>query len=103
MGQQNVPKPLLLRRTHRLHEHARQPLRAGYVAAGDRWSVVIKHPDKKVTNYSSSNGAHHVCDAVIGEGDVVTVRAAGTSTALAGNPVPAATDFLPTATGKCLA
>jgi hypothetical protein len=80
--------------------------RAGYVAIGDQWSIVVERatgPVTSTTTYSSSNGAYHVCDAVIHEGDIVTVTASGNSFALAGNPVPAATDFLPTATGLCVA
>jgi hypothetical protein len=80
--------------------------RAGYVAIGDQWSIVVEHgtgPAMTTTTYSSSNGAHHLCDAVIHAGDVVTVTAAGNSVAVAGNPVPAATDFLPTGTGLCVA
>jgi hypothetical protein len=79
--------------------------RAGYVAIGDQWSIVVERGTGPgtTTTYSSSNGAHHVCDAVIHEGDLVTVTATGNSIAVAGNPVPAATDFLPTATGLCFA
>ena len=80
--------------------------RAGYLAIGDEWSIVVERrtgPVTTTTTYSSSNGAHHFCDAVIHEGDLVTVTAVANSIALAGNPVPAATDFLPTATGKCAA
>jgi hypothetical protein len=79
--------------------------RAGYVAIGDQWSIVVERatgPAMTTTTYSSSNGAHHVCDAVIHAGDLVTVTAAGNSVAVAGNPVPAVTDFLPTGTGLCL-
>ncbi|MCW3063788.1 MAG: hypothetical protein JWN32_960 [Solirubrobacterales bacterium] len=80
--------------------------RAGYLAIGDQWSIVVERasgPVVATTTYSSSNGAHRVCDAVIHEGDRVTVTAVGNSVALAGNPVPAATDFLPTGTGLCVA
>jgi hypothetical protein len=78
--------------------------RAGFAAVGDHWSVVVRRrADRKTMTYSSSNGASHVCDAVIHEGDVVTVTATGDSLAAAGNPVPAALDFLPTDTGKCVA
>jgi hypothetical protein len=79
--------------------------RAGYVAIGDQWSIVIERGTGPVTTttYSSSNGAHQVCDAVIHAGDVVTVKASGNSIAVAGNPVPAATDFLTTATGLSVA
>jgi hypothetical protein len=79
--------------------------RAGYVAAGSRWSVVITRPTGDTTTtitYASWNGAQHVCDAVIQTGDEVTVTASGDAMAMAGNPVPAAGDFLPTATGKCV-
>jgi hypothetical protein len=76
--------------------------RAGYVAIGDQWSIVVER-GTATTTYSSSNGAHHICDALIHEGDIVTVTASGSSFALAGNPVPSATDFLPTATGLCIA
>jgi hypothetical protein len=78
--------------------------RAGYAASGSDWSVTLTRAVGTVTTtttYSSSNGAAHVCDAVIAPGDVVTVTAGSGSVAAAGNPVPSATDFLPTATGKC--
>jgi hypothetical protein len=79
--------------------------RAGYVAIGDQWSIVIERGTGPVTTttYSSSNGAHRVCDAVVHAGDVVTVTASGNSIAVPGNPVPAAADFLTTATGLCVA
>jgi hypothetical protein len=79
--------------------------RAGYVATGSRWSVVITRPTGNTTTtitYASWNGAQHVCDAVIQASDEVTVTASGDAVAMAGNPVPAAGDFLPTATGKCV-
>jgi hypothetical protein len=80
--------------------------RAGYLAVGDQWSIVVERGTglaMTTTTYSSSNGAHHVCDAVIHTGDLVTVTAAGNSVAIAGNPVPSVTDFLPTGTGLCVA
>jgi hypothetical protein len=79
--------------------------RAGYVAAGSRWSVVITRSTRNATTtvtYASWNGAQHVCDAVIHAGDEVAVTASRDAMAMAGNPVPAAGDFLPTATGKCV-
>jgi hypothetical protein len=67
--------------------------------------VVITRPSGNTTTtitYASWNGAQHVCDAVIHAGDEVTVTASADAVAMAGNPVPAAGDFLPTATGKCV-
>ncbi|MDQ1552447.1 MAG: hypothetical protein QOD50_1869 [Actinomycetota bacterium] len=77
--------------------------RAGYAATGDEWSIIVRRKaEHRTVTYSSSNGASHVCDAVIHEGDVVTVTATGDGLAAAGNPVLAALDFLPTDTGKCV-
>jgi hypothetical protein len=78
--------------------------RAGYFATGAPWSVSVRRGTghtAAVTTYTSSNGAHRLCDAVIAPGDEVTVTASGGALAMAGNPVPAAFDFLPTGTGKC--
>lgn len=79
--------------------------RAGYIAVGSPWSVTITRPTGNTTTtitYASWNGSPPVCDAVIHTGDEVTVKASADAVAMAGNPVPAAGDFLPTATGKCV-